>query len=269
MQKEFKVGDRIKIKEGVSEGYYEAGAEGVVLEVCSEDILIKFDKGIYDTDCGGTWYVGFDEVNVIEEEEKHQYKEGDKVVFLYLEEGGNKEYDEERFTLGKIYVVYDDYGEKHIRVFDDNNCTAFAHKDQVKLVQEEEVQEVPQEVVNPFKVGDKVRLVHPELAEAVHADSETFPEVGVVYELTNNSTQSWVRVEGTPYFWPNSSIELVQQEAQLEKEDKYTVEEVLSAFGSLRDSDYSYMIEETEKRLLQERDPEWEDYQRLKIKFEG
>lgn len=194
MQKEFKVGDRIKIKEGVSEGYYEAGAEGVVI-VCSNTILVKFDKGIYDPSCSGTWYVNFDQAIIIEKEEKHQYKEGDKVVFLHMEEDAyNADYDNEHFTIGKVYVLLDQedgYWPDHVKVTGNTGESAFARKDQVKLVQEE---------------------------------------------------------------------------AQPEK---YTVAEVFDALLEVDDTHMTHMTEEVEAYLKKKQDPEWQEFQRLKKKFEG
>lgn len=73
MIKEFKVGDRVKIKKSVSKEWYSAGAEGIILDV-DLDLFVKFDKGNYDTCCDGEWYVNFDEAKVIKQTKEKEMK---------------------------------------------------------------------------------------------------------------------------------------------------------------------------------------------------
>lgn len=128
-----------------------------------------------------------------------KFKVGDKVIFMKVEEH-NKLYDNMHFTVGKEYTVVDRYGPNHIKVVGNKGHIVQARKDQVKLAQEEEMQE----------------------------------------------------------------------DTQVEKVCKYTVEEVFQAIydtSNFCTPPWSE-IEEIKKHLVLTKDPEYEEYLRLKSKFE-
>ena len=131
-----------------------------------------------------------------------KFKVGDKVIFMKVEEH-NKIYDNMHFTVGKEYTIItkeNKYWPDFIEVMGNEGQVAFALKSQVKLAQEEEMQE----------------------------------------------------------------------EAQVEKVCKYTVEEVFQAIydtSNLCTPPWSE-IEEIKKHLVLTKDPEYAEYLRLKSKFE-
>ena len=132
-----------------------------------------------------------------------KFKVGDKVIFMKVDEP-NKIYDNMHFTVGKEYtVVPSEYGywPDCIEVIGNKGRIAYARKDQVKLVQEEEMQE----------------------------------------------------------------------ETQVEKVSKYTVEEVFQAIDETSDffNPPWSEIDEIKVHLLRcKEDPEYKEYLRLKSKFE-
>ena len=131
-----------------------------------------------------------------------KFKVGDKVIFMKVEEH-NKIYDNMHFTVGKEYTIItkeDKDWPDFIEVMGDKGQVATALKSQVKLAQEEEMQE----------------------------------------------------------------------EAQVEKVSKYTVEEVFQAIdeaSAFCDPPWRE-IEEIKERLVLTADPEYKEYLRLKSKFE-
>ena len=58
-----------------------------------------------------------------------------------------------------------------------------------------------------FKVGDKVVMVRQDIAEEHRAPPVEFPSVGVVESVLWYS----VMVEGSNYFWPAESLELLKE----------------------------------------------------------
>ena len=69
-----------------------------------------------------------------------EFKAGDKVIFTKVDEL-NKGYDDMHFTVGKEYTVVTKVRYNCLEVIGDEGRIASALKDQVKLVQEEEMQE--------------------------------------------------------------------------------------------------------------------------------
>ena len=129
-----------------------------------------------------------------------EFKVGDKVIFTKVDEL-NKGYDDMHFTVGKEYTIINKYDcAGFIVVIGNEGFLAEALKSQVKLVQEEEMQE----------------------------------------------------------------------EAQVEKVSKYTVEEVFQAIDETSNffTPPWSEIEEIKKHLVLTKDPEYEEYLRLKSKFE-
>ncbi len=127
-----------------------------------------------------------------------KFKVGDKVIFMKVGKT-NGSYDIKHFSVGKEYTVVNCWPNL-IDVIGNEGYTVFVRKDQVKLVQEEEMQE----------------------------------------------------------------------EAQVEKVSKYTVEEVFQAIydtSNFCTPPWSE-IEEIKKHLVLTKDPEYEEYLRLKSKFE-
>ena len=131
-----------------------------------------------------------------------EFKVGDKVIFMKVEEC-NKIYDNMHFTVGKEYTIAveeDKYCPDYVEVIGNEGDIASALKSQIKLVQEEEMQE----------------------------------------------------------------------ETQVEKVSKYTVEEVFQAIdeaSAFCDPPWRE-IEEIKERLALTEDPEYKEYLRLKSKFE-
>ena len=127
-----------------------------------------------------------------------KFKVGDKVIFMEVDES-NESYDNKHFSVGKEYTVLSRL-TPFIEVIGNKGCRATAWMDQVKLVQEEEMQE----------------------------------------------------------------------DAQVEKVSKYTVEEVFQAIdeaSSYYNAPWSE-IEEIKEHLVHTKDPEYKEYLRLKSKFE-
>ena len=131
-----------------------------------------------------------------------KFKVGDKVIFMKVEEH-NKIYDNMHFTVGKEYTIItkeDKYWPDFIEVMGDEGQVAFALKSQVKLAQEEEMQE----------------------------------------------------------------------DTQVEKVSKYTVEEVFQAIDDASEFCNTPWreIDEIKEHLAHTKDPEYKEYLRLKSKFE-
>ena len=70
----FKVGDKVKVKKGVSTKWYEAGAEGEILEVFPETVFVKFSAGKFDRDCNSSWYADDEDLEVMEEVKEKKLK---------------------------------------------------------------------------------------------------------------------------------------------------------------------------------------------------
>jgi hypothetical protein len=131
-----------------------------------------------------------------------EFKVGDKVIFMEVDES-NESYDNRHFSVGKEYTIVtrdDRLWPNYIEVIGNEGRIALARKDQVKLVQEEEMQE----------------------------------------------------------------------EDQVEKVSKYTVEEVFQSIDDISDCFTPWSeIDEIKWRLLRcKEDPEYKEYLRLKSKFE-
>ena len=129
-----------------------------------------------------------------------EFKVGDKVIFTKVDEL-NKGYDDMHFTVGKEYTIINKYDcAGFIVVIGNEGLLAQVREDQVKLVQEEEMQE----------------------------------------------------------------------DTQVEKVSKYTVEEVFQAIDETSNffTPPWSEIEEIKKHLVLTKDPEYEEYLRLKSKFE-
>ena len=62
----FKVGDKVKVKKGVSTKWYEAGAEGEILEVFPETVFVKFSAGNFNRACNSSWYADEEKLEVME-----------------------------------------------------------------------------------------------------------------------------------------------------------------------------------------------------------
>ena len=127
-----------------------------------------------------------------------EFKVGDKVIFMKVEKC-HESYDIKHFSVGKEYTVVNCW-PNHIEVVGDEGSIAYARKDQVKLIQEEEMQE----------------------------------------------------------------------DTQVEKVSKYTVEEVFQAIdeaSAFCAAPWS-KIEEIKELLVLTKDPEYKEYLRLKSKFE-
>ena len=129
-------------------------------------------------------------------------KVGDKVIFMKVEER-TKIYDNAHFTVGKEYTIVTEV-DKHwlgfLEVIGNEGLLAQVREDQVKLVQEEEMQE----------------------------------------------------------------------DTQVEKVSKYTVEEVFQAIdeaSAFCGPPWSE-IDEIKEQLVHKKDPEYKEYLRLKSKFE-
>ena len=59
------VGDRVVVISGDSI-FYESGASGVVIDVDADgDCLVKFDSGNYCKDCGASWFVPDDNLEIV------------------------------------------------------------------------------------------------------------------------------------------------------------------------------------------------------------
>ena len=127
-----------------------------------------------------------------------EFKAGDKVIFVEVKES-YESYDIRHFSVGKEYTVVNCWAN-FIEVIGNEGCVASCRMDQVKLVQEEEMQE----------------------------------------------------------------------ETQVEKVSKYTVEEVFQAIDETSDffNPPWREIEEIKERLAHTKDPEYKEYLRLKSKFE-
>ena len=70
----FKVGDKVKVKKGVSTEWYEAGAEGEILEVSPYTVFVKFSAGKFDRDCNSSWYAEEEDLEVMEEVKEKKLK---------------------------------------------------------------------------------------------------------------------------------------------------------------------------------------------------
>ena len=130
-----------------------------------------------------------------------KFKVGDKVIFTKVDEL-NKSYDIRHFSVGKEYTVVtrdDRLWPDYVEVIGNEGDIASALKSQIKLVQEEEMQE----------------------------------------------------------------------DTQVEKVSKYTVEEVFQAIDYISDCFIPWSaIDEIKDHLVHKKDPEYKEYLRLKSKFE-
>lgn len=130
-----------------------------------------------------------------------KFKVGDKVIFMKVDEP-NKIYDNMHFSVGKEYTIVtrdDRLWPNYIEVIGNEGRIALARKSQIKLVQEEEMQE----------------------------------------------------------------------DTQVEKVSKYTVEEVFQAIDEASDFFTPWSeIEKIKEHLVHTKDPEYKEYLRLKSKFE-
>ena len=91
-----------------------------------------------------------------------KFKVGDKVIFTKVEER-NKIYDNAHFTVGKEYTIAvkeDKYWPNYVEVIGNEGDIAFALKSQIKLVQEEEMQEDTQvEKVSKYTVEEVFQAI--------------------------------------------------------------------------------------------------------------
>lgn len=91
-----------------------------------------------------------------------EFKVGDKVIFMKVEER-NKIYDNAHFTAGKEYTIItevDKYWLGFLEVIGNEGLLAQVREDQVKLVQEEEMQEDTQvEKVSKYTVEEVFQAI--------------------------------------------------------------------------------------------------------------
>lgn len=210
-----------------------------------------------------------------------KFKVGDKVKVVKKGRGEHSERIPDEFENSWVSPM-DDAFEKQFIVksvgyngvyFEDCVCGMGFPPAALELVKAKQ-EEKTEETVNLFKIGDKVCLVHPELAEEKYAEPSFFPGEGTVREVSEEDADwPWIRIDGSSVFWPTSALDLVKEEAKVEaKEDKvekYTVAEVFEALNEVGQMDIIYMAGEIEAFLKKKQDPEWEEFQRLKKKFEG
>ena len=91
-----------------------------------------------------------------------KFKVGDKVIFMEVDES-NESYDNRHFSVGKEYTIVtrdDRLWPNYIEVIGNEGRIALARKDQVKLVQEEEMQEETQvEKVSKYTVEEVFQAI--------------------------------------------------------------------------------------------------------------
>ena len=121
--------------------------------------------------------------------------------------------------------------------------------------------------MSKFKVGDKVILANPEEARRWFADPPDFPSVGTI---SGAGDEDFVLIEEDKanWCWPDSALELVESEEVVE-EKKYSIEEIFRAIDawSVEHAPWDE-LENIKQELQKADDPEYQEYLRLKSKFE-
>lgn len=130
-----------------------------------------------------------------------------------------------------------------------------------------------------FKAGDKVRVVgSPDGNHRKWDYTENFDNswvsfmdkfVGKIFPVNKDSNGQGVHIvyfNGDGYCFPPEALELVESQEGKTQEQTFTLAEIQKAWENLEWQESSFDM--LKSQLLHFKDPEYEDYLRLKEKFE-